>query len=539
MTTTTAAAIPTGLNGGSFGTFESGPKPLRTLNDRDIYEIEVTGAVGAVIALTEVISALTDGDVASEIGATNRLFLPNAFATSSGNPASSVAPVDSAGSVFLGVSTASSPNYNLTDVIADPGADIVFSYQTSIALVKTVLDINNDTFVRGAELQPLVIGTSETDILVGNDELNVMLGFGGDDDIRGGSGDDEIDGGSGSDFISGQLGNDTLRGGDGDDTIFGGLGVDTINGNGGNDKLRGGDGGDIINGGSGNDIIGGESGNDVLTGGNGDDEINGGLGFDSISGGGGNDLLRGLDDDDFLLGNDGNDDLRGNDGEDFLEGGLGDDVLRGQGDDDNLSGDDGSDMLFGGFGNDFLDGGLGDDILRGGSGGDLLVGGDGNDSLSGEVGRDSLFGGNGNDRLTGGFGMDTYRGYGDGSDATERDILVGNADGAVDTFLLSDGDGNTFYDEGGFADFAILRNITIDRPNFTSGFEDRIFLANGEGTYFLEDVSSPMLTLGAVSGVGIFLDNDNPQQGNDLIAVIENVLAADIQGGIANDLFVV
>ena len=271
-------------------------------------------------------------------------------------------------------------------------------------------------------------------------------------------------------------------------------------------------------------------------------EINGGLGDDTLDGGDGNDILRGLEDNDTLLGRDGNDDLRGNDGSDTLIGGNGNDVLRGQGDDDQLFGDGGRDTLFGGLGNDLLNGGNGNDLLRGGLGNDTLIGGNGDDVLSGELGNDNLFGGNGDDTIIGGLGVDTLRGYGDGSDAAERDILIGTADNAVDTFVLGDVlTGAAFYDQGGFADFAVLRNVTIDAANVTSGIEDNIFLGtnNPGADFFLSDVSLPTPSLGTVSGVGIFFRNPNAQQSNDLVAVIEDVFEADIQGGINNDLFTV
>ena len=273
MTTTTATAIPTGLDGDNFGTFESGSQQLQTLNDRDIYEVvlPVGAPAGSVIALTEVINAFTASGVALDIDASNRFFTPSAFATSSGDPVTTVAPVDNAGSVFLGVSTASSPNYNPAATIVDPGANIVFNYNTSVALVQTVLDTNGDGVIEGAELEALILGTNGVDNLIGSTNDDVILGFGGNDTIQGGNGNDEIDGGSGDDRISGQLGDDTLRGGAGNDAIFGGLGNDTIDGNDGNDTLRGGLGDDTINGGDGDDLISGEGGADVLNGGDGND----------------------------------------------------------------------------------------------------------------------------------------------------------------------------------------------------------------------------------------------------------------------------
>lgn len=569
MTTTTSTATNTGLGEETFGTFESGPQQLLTLNDRDIFEIEIDEDgdndtdPGTVVAFTEVISAFTASGTPLDIDATNRIFgesgpiFPNELAASSGDPVYTLAPVDGSSddSIFVGVSTASSPLYNPFLSIIDPGANIVLNYTTSIAYLKTDLDNlvdpngdavgNGNGVIDGDELDRLFLGTSGDDTLTGavGNVPEVFVGFAGNDFIEGGGGTDEIDGGSGDDTLSGQGGADHIRGGDGNDLAFGGLGADEIAGNDGDDTLRGGLGGDTIDGGDGDDLLSGEQGNDSLDGGDGDDVANGGLGNDTVNGGDGDDTLRGLEDNDDLFGDDGDDDLRGNDGDDFLNGGDGDDILRGQGDDDTLEGGAGEDTLFGALGDDILRGQGGDDTLRGGSGDDTLNGGGGDDFLSGEVGDDSLIGGNGDDTLIGGQGRDTLNGYGNNFDFAERDILIGGGvDNARDTFVLGEGI-EAFYDEGGDADFAILRDLQIDPAGEpASGFEDRIELAVVGATpiddvYFLADVSFFSPGIGEVTGAGIYRTNGNSAEANDLIGVIEGVFSNSIAGGINNNLF--
>ena len=553
MTTTTSTAITIDLYKNNLGIFESGIKQLITPNDRDIYKLDITGVINppkSVVVLTEVNSAFTASGFTLNIEATNRVFVNNnsgilgsvdLLAASSGDPAYTFSPTGG-NNIFVGISTASSPAYNPSVFGIDPGANVIFNYSSSIALVKTDLDTNGDGTIAGDELDALVLGINAADVIIGSEAADVIVGFSGNDKIKGGLGGDEIDGGSGSDRISGQLGDDTLRGGDGNDAIFGGLGNDKIDGNDGNDTLRGGFGNDLIFGDDGDDLISGEGGFDILFGGEGKDEINGGLNDDTLYGEDDDDLLRGLEDSDTLYGGDGNDDLRGNNGTDTLDGGLGNDVLRGQNGDDILFGMDGSDTLFGGQGNDTLDGGLGRDLLRGGSGKDILFGDDGDDFLSGEMGDDSLVGGTGNDTLIGGLGSDEFRGYSvdrsDPIDAAERDILVGSNDSARDSFYLAES-GQTFYDQGGYTDFALLRNVDVDRAGVTSAAEDRIFLANGEGTYFLADIALPTPDLDTLLGVGIFLENASARQSIDLIAIVDNVFEDDIHDGLANDLFVI
>ena len=540
MSTTTSTAINTGLGDGVFGTFES-TQQLNTLNDRDIFELmlnDPTASTGTVIAYTEVDSAFTALGLPLNIEAANRIFddsgaiLPlGSINASSGDPAITFAPADySNTSLFVGVSTASSPLYNPNLSIIDPGANIIFNYSTSIVLLKNQW-LASET----------ILGTTGDDTLEGTDDAEALVGLAGDDFIQGGNGADEIDGGSGDDLLSGQVGADCIRGGEGNDTVFGGLGADIIDGDAGDDLLRGGLGGALISGGDGNDLISGEQGADTLNGGDGNDTVNGGLGDDEVNGDDGDDLLRGLEDNDVLNGGDGNDDLRGNDGEDTLNGDDGDDVLRGQGDDDEINGGAGNDTAFGGLGDDLIFGNAGDDFLRGGVGDDSLNGGNGDDLLSGELGDDFLRGGNGNDTLIGGLGSDTLRGYGNGSDSAEQDILISANDNVRDRFILGSGN-EAFYDEGGDADFALLRGVEIDPDGVISGVEDRIQLATAgfakSDIYFLSDVAFLSPSLGTVSGVGIYRQNGDSAEANDLIGVIENVFEASIVNGINNNLFV-
>ncbi|MFM2148453.1 MAG: hypothetical protein RLZZ187_759 [Pseudomonadota bacterium] len=148
------------------------------------------------------------------------------------------------------------------------------------------------------------------------------------------------------------------------------------------------------------------------------------------------------------------------------------------------------------------------------------------DTVTGQV----IYGTNGSDTLRGGAGDDTLSGVplaligmpGRGT----IDTLIGG-DGA-DTFVLGTAR-QRFYDDGnsrnaGYADYAVI-------ADFVDG-TDRVQLT--KGTYFTADV-----TVGGVSGAGIFFDNNANRvldSLDELFGLVANVSAASITFTAGRDL---
>ncbi|MRU16730.1 hypothetical protein FDP25_14915 [Roseovarius sp. A21] len=353
------------------------------------------------------------------------------------------------------------------------------------------------------------------DNLAGTDDDSILAGA-GNDTISAGAGADSIDAGIGDDLVYSGTGNDTVLAGDGADTVSGEAGDDSLVGGEGFDSLLGGDDNDVLLGEVGNDTLRGDAGNDTIIGGIGDDSAHGGTGDDSMSGGEGNDTLHGWYGNDTIDGGAGNDYIDADLGTDIASGGDGNDTIMGgySVESDTLYGEAGDDSIDGQAGDDLIDGGIGDDTLLGSDGDDTFTLYDsfGNDTITGgetdettgdsldassvtanttldltagiasdpesgtlsdgtstagfsEIenitlgsGDDSVIGSSGDDSVSTGAGADTVDG-GAGNDTFD----VGAADGAVDTVVLDDGDGND----------------TI------SGFEGPI--DNGDGTYTGQD----------------------------------------------------
>ena len=327
-----------------------------------------------------------------------------------------------------------------------------------------------------------------------NNDDSILAGA-GNDTISAGFGNDGIDAGIGDDQVFGEDGNDTVLAGDGADTVFGEAGDDSLTGGLGNDSMLGGTGNDALLGEVGDDTLRGEDGNDTIFGGDGDDSAHGGNGDDSISGGLGNDELHGWYGNDTIDGGDGNDYIDADLGEDLAIGGDGNDTIMGgfSVESDTLQGGAGDDSIDGQAGNDLIEGGLGDDTLLGSDGDDTFTLTDsfGNDTITGGetdetngdsldasavtadttldltagiasdpesgtlsdgtstagfseienitlgTGNDSVIGSSGDDTVSTGTGADTVDG-GAGNDTFD----IGAGDGANDTVVMQDGDGD-------------------------------------------------------------------------------------------------
>lgn len=204
---------------------------------------------------------------------------------------------------------------------------------------------------------------------------------------------------------------------------------------------------------------------------------------------------------------------------------------------DNIYANSGDDIANGGGGDDYVDGGFGNDSLSGDAGNDTIEGYFGNDTLNGGIGNDTLKGGRDNDVLNGGSGDDVLIGagsqsYGGGFEDPppgrgEIDTLSGGT--GRDTFVLGDAN-NVYYDDGnnpwflldperGNSDFALI-------TSFTNGW-DTIQLKGGE-TYRLESI-----TVGSISGIGIFVDRGFTTIGNSpfqIIVPVAEELIGIVQG---------
>jgi len=106
---------------------------------------------------------------------------------------------------------------------------------------------------------------------------------------------------------------------------------------------------------------------------------------------------------------------------------------------------DGADSLIGNAGNDILFGQGGNDVLSGGAGNDILVGGKGNDTLTGGAGADTFVWLKGDTNT--GTGVDTVTDFkhGDGDKLDLSDLLQGNNDTNLSSYLklTTDSSGST------------------------------------------------------------------------------------------------
>lgn len=258
------------------------------------------------------------------------------------------------------------------------------------------------------------------------------------------------------------------------------------------------------------EVVQGLAGNDTLTGSSGGDSIGGGAGDDVLNGEVGNDSMTGWNGNDLLNGGSGNDILQGGDGLDTLNGGDNADTLKGGNDADELNGDGGNDFLQGQAGNDILNGGDGDDTAGGGKGNDIIDGGAGNDSLTGWNDNDDITGGTGNDILQGGDGLDTLTGV-DPTAAQAGNNEIDSLRGGLGADLYILGDGQTYYDDNGTADYALV-------GTFNGSEGDRIQLFGNSSDYTLQENVG-----GLPAGTAIYSNS-----GTELIGVVDGVTGMDL-----------
>ncbi|MDJ0743307.1 MAG: spondin domain-containing protein [Xenococcaceae cyanobacterium MO_167.B27] len=156
-----------------------------------------------------------------------------------------------------------------------------------------VLDFNDGVFgnadftasddpIFRISINPVINGSSESDLLFGTSNREKIRGFEGDDQILAGAGDDTVEGGAGRDHILGNRGDDYLLGNRGRDVILGGAGDDTVEGGAGRDQILGNRGDDYLLGNRGRDVILGGAGDDLIDGGKGNDRISGNSGADQF-----------------------------------------------------------------------------------------------------------------------------------------------------------------------------------------------------------------------------------------------------------------
>ncbi|PTT77791.1 hypothetical protein DBR42_24680, partial [Pelomonas sp. HMWF004] len=344
--------------------------------------------------------------------------------TSSGTPATSLAPFDVAALQYLyGVSgylgsSFGGDSYSFNDRwiqdrvgaadsfdAVNETADLVVnltpgSWNYKGQKAATILAENQSFIGFGTLIEQAQTG-SGNDSLTGNDADNVLGAGAGNDSMQGGAGNDTLNGQNGDDELRGDMtgaagGNDLLQGDAGSDTYFWGLGQ-------GNDVVveSAGQADDVdtlrIEGGlTPADLFFTRYGNHLLL--RVRDSVDRLTVTDYFSG----DVIERLvfddgtqmnaaevaanlssgstNEADFYSGTAGADSLDGQAGDDWINGLAGADTVMGGAGNDTLYGEDGSDMLLGGDGNDVLDGGNGDDFLRGGAGNDVYQASAGNDS---------------------------------------------------------------------------------------------------------------------------------------------------------------
>jgi Ca2+-binding RTX toxin-like protein len=286
-----------------------------------------------------------------------------------------------------------------------------------------------------------------------NVEEFYITGGDGDDNITGGSGADQLNGGNGADVLQGMQGANVIHGGAGADQIFGdtiygfwGAGDNQLYGEDGDDIIQGADANDMIDGGEGADIIGGRDGVDQLFGGAGDDTLQGGAGADALDGGVGADTASYLVATAGVIASLG--DTSFNTGEAAGDTYVSIENLTGSTYDDRLFGDAGANVVAGGASNDTVDGGAGNDVVSGGIGDDIVRGGAGADALDGGDGVDMADYRGSNSGVTLKLWNNTVSG-GHGNGDTIANVEGARGGGYADTFVGSDGVGNTFIGGGG------------------------------------------------------------------------------------------
>nr|WP_246423358.1 Hint domain-containing protein [Sulfitobacter undariae] len=315
-----------------------------------------------------------------------------------------------------GTTPINTADVTVTDTNGDGTGDAILTFTggesiTLVGVLSSALDSADELEAIGIPAVPLnyiVEGTTGDD--------NIVAGYAGDPE------GDRVDAGD-------NLANNN------DDLIHAGDGDDTVESGGGND---------IVIAGAGDDIVDGEGGDDSLVGGSGHDNLTGRIGNDTLLGGEGDDWLFGEEDDDYVDGGDGNDFITGDQGSDMLIGGSGDDTIfsmfEGDGDDTVVGGETGETT------GDVIDYTYmtANHVLTytGEEAGTITTDthnlnfveiesiqlGEGNDTVIGSTGSQNVSTGTGADVVAGGAGDDIFD--------------IGADDGAQDTVVLADDDGN-------------------------------------------------------------------------------------------------
>jgi Ca2+-binding RTX toxin-like protein len=398
--------------------------------------------------------------------------------------------------------------------------------------------VGNDTVLGGAG-NDIVDGGSGDNSLEGNEGNDIITAGAGNDTILGGAGNDIINAGNGDNSVDGGSEDDIITTGTGNDTILGGTGNDTITSTGGNNSVDGGIGDDSITTGTGDDTILGDAGNDTITSTGGNNSVDGGIGNDSITTGTGNDTILGgagndtitstggdniIDggaDDDSITTGAGNDSILGGGGNDFISAGDGDNTVDGGSGNDTITTGAGNDSILGGDGDDVVNSGAGNDTILLGAGNDYAFGGDGDDSIVGGAGNDLLLGGGGNDLFTEDTategGADTYDG------GIGVDSLVYTSTNTMFAFFL--GGTNLLNDGTGVDSLNSIEFLTTGSGN------DSLYVGNAMITNLETGLGNDTVTL----AVGVGANTINLGDGDDVLNVLDNLVANIVDGGTGNN----
>jgi RHS repeat-associated protein len=330
---------------------------------------------------------------------------------------------------------------NINDQVVeavDEGTDTVragISWTLGANLENLVLTTSDAIDVTGNALRNSITGNSANNNLFGGDENDILKGNAGNDTLDGGTGNDSLDGGIGDDLMIGSVGNDIYyidnindqvveAVDEGTDTVRAGiswtLGANLENlvlttsdaidvtGNALRNSITGNSANNNLFGGDENDILKGNAGNDTLDGGTGNDSLDGGIGDDLMIGSVGNDIyyIDNINDQVVEAVDEGTDTVRA--GISWTLGANLENLVLTTSDAIDGTGNALRNVITGNTGNNNLFGGDENDTLNGGDGDDTLDGGNGNDTLTGGIGNDVLVGNSGNDRLTGGTGNDRF-----------------------------------------------------------------------------------------------------------------------------------
>ena len=321
----------------------------------------------------------------------------------------------------------------------------------------------------------------------------------------------------------GGTGNDTLTGNQGDNSLSGGAGNDSLIGNSGNDTLNGGSGADTLNGGFGDDLYIVDNVGDVAA------EVAGGI--DTVQASVTYTLSVNLEN--LTLTGSADINGTGNDTRDnVITGNSGNNVLSGLGGNDTIIAGGGEDTVFGGLGNDLLQGGFVTDFVYGGDGDDTIqvLAGEFYDNADGGAGTDTLDHSASNySGTTFDFEAGTITGTGVNNPAFLLNIEI-YQDGSGDNTIVSDGNGNAYYGNGG-NDYMIAE-VGAETMDGGTGV-DTIDLARWNGGYIVDMVSGS-----SNYGGELYTNFENLVSGNGDDSITGTGGANDIRTNGGNDTVV-